>query len=275
MGMRDFSPDLAIPPEALERLRAAHSVFALTGAGVSAESGIPTFRAPGVGLWSQYRLEDFATPDAWRRNPTLVWSWYSHRRRLARRAQPNPAHLALAQLERWLAQRSALMLLATQNVDGLHQRAGSANLAELHGSLFRFRCSAEGTAVAWEDAADDDQEALARLERGELETPPPCAGCGAALRPAVVWFEEPLPVEPWLVATAVAQACDVCLVVGTSALVYPAADLPRRAQRNGAYLIEINPEALTLTEQADWAVHAPAGAALLALLRALAASAGA
>ena len=259
------SVGIEIPAEALERLRAARSVFALTGAGVSAESGIPTFRAPGVGLWSQYRLEDFATPGAWRRNPSLVWNWYSHRRWLARLAQPNPAHLALAQLER----RAPHLTLATQNVDGLHQRAGSANVIELHGSLFRFRCSVEGMAVAWEDPVDGDPEALARLERGELTPPPLCPHCGVALRPAIVWFEEPLPPEPWTVARDAARDCDVCLVIGTSALVYPAADLPREARRHGAYLIEINPEATPLTRQVDWAAQAPAGEALPALLRAL------
>ncbi len=272
--MSDEATDFAIPLEALERLCAARSVFALTGAGVSAESGIPTFRAPGTGLWSQYRLEDFATPDAWRRNSGLVWSWYSHRRRLARRAQPNPAHLALARLEQWLEARASQFLLATQNVDGLHQRAGSANVVELHGSLFRFRCTAEDVEIAWDDLEDDDPEALARLERGELIAPPPCPQCGAPLRPAVVWFEEPLPLAPWLLATATAQACAVCLVVGTSALVEPAANLPRMARRHDAYLIEINPEATSITRQTQWSAQAQAGAALPALLRALEESAG-
>lgn len=262
--MGDSSAEVGIPAEALERLRAARSVFVLTGAGVSAESGIQTFRAPGVGLWSQYRVEDVATPDAWRRNPSLVWSWYTHRRRLARLAQPNLAHLALAQLE----QRTPSFTLATQNVDGLHLRAGSANVVELHGSLFRFRCSVEGTAVAWSDPADDDSEALARLERGELTPPPPCPHCGAALRPDIVWFTEALPIGPWTVASDAARACDVCLVIGTSALVQPAAGLPRDARRHGAYLIEINTEMTPLTRQVDWVAQAPAGEALPALLRA-------
>jgi NAD-dependent deacetylase len=266
-----FDIPFDIPKEALERLRVARRVFALTGAGVSAESGIPTFRAPRTGLWSQYRIEDFATPGAWRRDRRLVWSWYSHRRRLARHTQPNPAHLALARLEH----RSARFLLATQNVDGLHQRAGSAAVVELHGSLFRFRCSAEDTPIAWEDPDDDDPEALARLERGELMEPPPCPRCGAALRPDIVWFEEALPRAPWAAAEDAATACDVCLVIGTSALVFPTANLPRLAQRHGAYLIEVNPEATSMTRQANWSAHAQAGMALPALLRALEESASA
>ncbi len=259
---------IAIPAEALTRLRLARGVFVLTGAGVSAESGVPTFRAPGTGLWSQYRIEDFATPDAWRRDPTLVWSWYTHRRRLARRAQPNRAHLALAQLEQRPAAQGSFAL-ATQNVDGLHQRAGSRTVAELHGSLARFRCSVEQTPAAWEDPEDDDDEALARLERGERLTPPPCPHCGAALRPDIVWFEEPLPPEPWRVAALAARGCDVCLVVGTSALVQPAAALPVMALMSDAYLIEINPEATSLTHLANWSAQAPAGSALPTLLRAL------
>jgi NAD-dependent deacetylase len=268
--MSDGVADLSIPQEAVDRLRAAQRVFALTGAGVSAESGIPTFRAPGTGLWSQYHVEDFATPDAWKRNPSLVWSWFTHRRRLARRAQPNPAHLALAQLE----QVSPEFLLATQNVDGLHLRAGSSRMVELHGSLFRFRCTREGKEVAWDDPEDDDTEALERLERGEMLTPPACPRCGAPLRPAVVWFEEPLPKAQWAEAAGTANACDVCLVIGTSALVHPAASLPLMAMRNDAYIIEVNPEATGLSQYADWSAQAPAGVALPALLRALAASAG-
>lgn len=261
---------IVIPQEAIERLRAARNIVALTGAGISAESGIPTFRAPGTGLWSQYRVEDFATPGAWRRNSALVWSWYSHRRRLAYRAQPNPAHLALAELER----RTPNMIVVTQNVDGLHQRAGSRTVIELHGSLFRFRCADDDTAVAWEDPNIDNAEALERLERGELEAPPVCPQCGAQVRPDIVWFEEPMPRKPWGAAANAAQACDVCLVIGTSALVYPAASLPQLAKASGAYLIEINPEATDLTRRANWSAQARAGVALPELLRALESSAG-
>src|SRR5262249_28830936 len=146
---------------------------------------------PGTGLWSQYRIEDFATPDAWRRDPKLVWGWYTHRRRLARHVQPNAGHLALKRLARAYPQ----FTIVTQNVDGLHSRAGSQDVVELHGSLYRFRCSAEGTSIAYQDPEDDDPEAMERLERGEGPQVPTCPQCGALLRPDVVWFEEPLPRE--------------------------------------------------------------------------------
>src|SRR5262245_3048809 len=151
---------LALSAEAAGRLRGARSVMVLTGAGISAESGVPTFRAPGTGLWSRYRIEDFATPDAWRRDPKLVWGWYTHRRRLARHVQPNAGHLALKRLARAYPQ----FTIVTQNVDGLHSRAGSQDVVELHGSLYRFRCSAEGTSIAYQDPEDDDPEAMERLE---------------------------------------------------------------------------------------------------------------
>src|SRR5262249_50378653 len=150
----------------------------LTGAGISAESGIPTFRAPGTGLWSQYPVEDFATPRGWRRNPRLVWGWYTHRRRLARAAAPNPGHLALARLAEYYPD----FTLITQNVDGLHERAGSREVIELHGNLTRFRCSIEQTPVQWTDSEDDDPTAMERLERGETPEVPTCPRCGSLLR---------------------------------------------------------------------------------------------
>lgn len=262
---RDEGTSIHVPAEVVARLRAARRVFALTGAGISAESGLATFRAPGSGLWSQYDPADVATPQAWARNPRLVWSWYAYRRAQARRAQPNAGHLALAQLEA----RTPEFTLATQNVDGLHARAGSQRLAELHGSLFRFRCSAEGTEVAWDDAAERELMAGNEEEREVLVDPPACPRCGALVRPDIVWFGEKLPLPPFERAARAAQECEVCLVVGTSALVYPAAALPMAALSREAYLIEINPEATTLTSYAGWAPLAAAGEALPALLRAL------
>ncbi len=265
--MHEEPAAMTIPQVAVERLRAARRVFVLTGAGVSAESGIETFRAPGTGLWSQYSPREVATPEAWARDPVKVWSWYSYRRRGAHRAQPNLGHRALAQLER----RAPPFTLATQNVDGLHQRAGSASVVELHGSLFRFRCAREGTPVAYVDPEDESPQAVERLETEEVLTQPPtCPGCGANVRPDIVWFGEPLPTEPWQVAQDAARACDVCLVVGTSALVEPAAGLPRIARRRGAYLIEINPDATALTPLAHWSARERAGVALPALLAAIA-----
>jgi NAD-dependent deacetylase len=247
-----------IPPRMLERLRAARSVAVLTGAGISAESGIPTFRAPGDGLWSRYPVEDFATPRGWRRNPPLVWGWYTHRRRLAARAEPNAGHRALAALQ----ERYPTFTLVTQNVDGLHQRAGSHGVIELHGSLFRFKCADEDTPVAWTDPEDGDHEAFARLERGELPEVPACPHCGGLLRPDVVWFEEPLPAEAFARAEAAARASDVFLVVGTSAQVYPAAALPHAARRRRALVVEVNPEVTELTPAADLSLRGPAGVVL-------------
>lgn len=247
-----------VPDGVLAQLCGARRAMALTGAGISAESGIPTFRDPGIGLWSQYSPEEFATPRGWRRNPRLVWGWYTHRRRLARAAQPNAGHLALARL----ADLYPDFTLVTQNVDGLHVRAGSRGVVELHGSLFRFRCSAEDTPVSYDDPLDDDADAMAALERGEAPDVPCCPHCGALLRPDVVWFEEPLPLEPYAAAEAAASVCDICFVVGTSALVWPAAGLPLLARQHGALLIEVNPEPTDLTRRADLSLRGPAGSIL-------------
>jgi len=263
--MTPDEPTLAIPDTILARLRAARRVMALTGAGVSAASGIPTFRAPGAGLWSQYAPSVFATPRGWARDPQLVWGWYTHRRRLALRAQPNAAHIALAALET----RYPTFTLVTQNVDGLHQRAGSQQVVELHGSLFRFRCSRDDTPVAWQDPDDDDPIAMEALERGETTPVPHCPDCGALIRPDVVWFEEALPEAAYARAEEAARDCEVCLVVGTSALVWPAAGLPLIALRRHALLIEINPEPTDLSPRADLAIRLPADMALPQLTRAL------
>ncbi|HUY76203.1 MAG TPA: NAD-dependent deacylase [Ktedonobacterales bacterium] len=259
-------PTLAIPDAMLARLRTARRALALTGAGVSAASGIPTFRAPGAGLWSQYSPSVFATPRGWARDPQLVWGWYTHRRRLALRAQPNAAHTALAALEAYYP----TFTLVTQNVDGLHQRAGSQQVVELHGSLYRFRCSRENTPVDWRNPDDNDPAALAALERGETSPVPHCPTCDALLRPDVVWFEEALPEDAYAQAEVAARDCEVCLVVGTSALVWPAAGLPLLAADNDALLIEINPEATDLTRRADLSVRMAADVALPQLVRLLA-----
>lgn len=249
---------LSLPSDVLARLRTATSVMALTGAGISAESGVPTFRAPGTGLWSQYRIEDFATPRAWKRDPRLVWGWYTHRRRLARRVQPNAGHLALARLDDFYPD----FTVVTQNVDGLHTRAGSRRVLELHGSLFGFRCTAEGIPIPYDDPDDENPEAMERLERGEGPEVPTCPQCGELLRPDIVWFEEPLPADVLWRAQAAAEQCDVCLAIGTSAQVYPAAALPQTARQRGALIIEVNPEETELTSQAHLSLRGPAGLAL-------------
>lgn len=218
-------------------------VVALTGAGASAESGVPTFRGED-GLWRRFRAEDLATPQAFERDPALVWEWYAWRRELIAACKPNPAHRILAEMERAFSR----FLLVTQNVDGLHQQAGSRRVVELHGSIWRVRCTRDGR--VFED------------RRVPLPEMPPRCECGALLRPDVVWFGEMLPHEALRQATDAAEACDVMLVAGTSALVHPAASLPWIAKRAGARLIVVNPEPTPLSDIADEVWMGPAGEAL-------------
>lgn len=240
-----------MPPELLQRLAAAKSVTVLTGAGVSAESGVPTFRDAQTGLWAKYKAEDLATPTAFRRNPRLVWEWYEWRRKLVADARPNPAHLALAKMQNLFPQ----FHLITQNVDGLHQRAGSKSVIELHGNIARTKCFNEGTIITnWQETSD---------------VPPKCPQCGGLLRPDVVWFEEPLPESEIRLATAAANSCEIFLAIGTSALVYPAASLPTTALRNGATVIEINPTPTPLTASVHFALARAAGSILPELVRAI------
>ena len=232
-------------------LRAARFVAALTGAGISAESGLATFRDAQTGLWARFDPRELATPSAFARNPKLVWDWYAWRRECVAAAQPNAGHVALAELER----RAPGFALITQNVDGLHQRAGSRKLVELHGSIARVKCSREGTIVErWHASADDV---------------PRCANCGALLRPDVVWFEEMLPAAALAAAEDAARCCNVLLVVGTSAEVYPAAALPALAKRGGAIVVEINPDTTPLSGMADYVLRGAAGVVLPALVAAV------
>lgn len=221
-------------------LRAASSVAVLTGAGVSQESGIPIFRGAD-GLWKQYRPEDLATPEAFARDPRLVWEWYDWRRSRIAAARPNPAHEALVHLEN----RCPDFALITQNVDGLHDLAGSRHIIKLHGEIWTLRCQNCG-------AEKSDR----RVPLSEL--PPRCA-CTGLLRPGVVWFGESLPPTAWQAAVKAAESCAFFLVVGTSAVVYPAAELPMLAKHHGAKLIEINSEPTTLTPLADHSFLGKAG----------------
>jgi NAD-dependent deacetylase len=211
--------------EAVSVLRDAERVCVLTGAGVSAESGVNTFRGPG-GLWEGHRVEDVATPEAFRADPELVWKFYNARRAGLRTVRPNPGHDALAALERrWSSERFTVV---TQNIDSLHREAGSENVLELHGNLRRVRCTG---CLKIEDRG---LEPLADM--------PACSSCGALLRPDVVWFHEMLPEGIWRLAAAALAKCGCLLVVGTSALVYPAAGLIEGAQQLDKPVIEVNPE---------------------------------
>jgi NAD-dependent deacetylase len=228
--------------EAAALLQAATNVAVLTGAGVSAESGLATFRGPD-GLWEGQRVEDVATPFAFRRNPEMVWRFYNARRANLLAARPNPGHFALAALEERLA-RGAFTLL-TQNVDGLHRAAGSRRILELHGSLRRVRCT------GCDRVSDRGFEAL--------DDVPHCESCGALLRPDVVWFHEPLPQDIWAEAENAAGNCQCFLVIGTSAVVYPAAGLIGFARASGAAVIEINREATDASRLANVGLYGPSG----------------
>ena len=228
-------------------MESACSVAVLTGAGISAESGIPTFRG-AAGLWRQYRPEDLATPEAFARDPKLVWEWYDWRRGLIAKAQPNAAHCALTRLER----RVSDFTLITQNVDGLHDRAGSRNILKVHGDIWTVRCSACGK------------------ERQDLrpsipDLPLRCA-CGALERPGVVWFGEPLPAEVWQRAETAAREAALFLVIGTAAVVYPAAGLANLAKSAGAKVVEINVAETPLSTFVDASLRGPAAEILPQLL---------
>ena len=230
-----------------ELLCGARRVVALTGAGISAESGVPTFRSAG-GLWESAAIEELATPEGFARDPARVWRWYDGRRRQIADCAPNAAHVALARYER----EHPDFTLITQNVDGLHRAAGSARILTLHGDIFRVRCMREGT------AREDRRVPLP-------EIPPRCA-CGALLRPDVVWFGELLPAEALDGALRASRRAEVFLSIGTSALVQPAASLPGEARSLGAYLVEINTEETALTPEADEVIRGPAASILPALL---------
>ncbi|KAA9392976.1 NAD-dependent deacylase [Kocuria coralli] len=246
----------AIDPVVLELARSAKNVSVLSGAGISAESGVPTFRAPETGLWARYSPQELATPEAWEENPDLVWSWYIQRARMVRGVQPNAGHAALA---RWAAY--ANVSISTQNIDDLHERAGSKVLAHLHGSLFEFCCEACGRpADRWQvgdlrldSPVDDDPQPA---------PPPECLECDSRIRPRVVWFGESLPMDAFAAAEQAMADSDLVLVVGTSGIVQPAASLPLTALGLGIPVVEINPEPTDFSAYADYTVRLPSGTAL-------------
>ncbi len=241
---------VGLPPNLISALRSSSQTVVLTGSGISAESGVPTFREAQTGLWERFDPQELATPEAFEHDPGLVWDWYAWRRKLIAQASPNPGHLAIAEMQ----DLDQNLIVVTQNVDGLHQRAGSRDVIELHGNILRTKCSVEGVEVE---------------EFDESASPPVCPSCGAPLRPDVVWFGEMLPPGALDVASEAARAADLFFSVGTSSLVYPAAALPYEALESGATLVEINPEETPLTPHADHALRGPAGDVLLRLIREL------
>ncbi len=239
----------AIPAGLLTALRQARHLAVLTGAGISAESGLATFREAQTGLWAQFRPEELATPEAFARNPRLVWDWYAWRREQAAKAEPNAGHRALVTI----AQKVPQLTLITQNVDGLHERAGSREVIELHGNIARMKCSVDGGLVTTWTETD--------------QLPPPCPRCGGLLRPDVVWFGEMLPAQALQAAIHAAETCDVFLSIGTSGVVEPAASLPRIAQRRGATVAYINLDVTPAVTDRRYAINGKAGEILPALLQ--------
>lgn len=235
----------------LEILANAKDVAMLTGAGVSAESGIKTFRDPD-GLWSKFKPQELASVNGFLSNPELVWGWYQERRRVIAESAPNPGHFAIAKMEKLFDN----FTLITQNVDRLHQTAGSKNILELHGNIIENHCQ----------KCNEPFEDEINLDSGDL---PRCKKCGGMIRPSVVWFGEMLPYDAISGGETAAQNCDVFFSVGTSAEVYPAANLPIIAKQNGAFLIEVNPGKTVLTPYTDLHIDEPSGIGLPALLNEL------
>lgn len=236
----------------LSKLRAAESVSVLTGAGVSAESGVPTFRGDD-GLWKKFKPEELANFDAFIRNPELIWEWYKHRKQIVASIQPNPGHYALVELEKRYKRFSVI----TQNIDNLHQRAGSKTVYELHGNIERNYCIS-------------CKREFSNQEIFQKNNIPRCDICNGLIRPDVVWFGELLPVDVWEVAEETANHAEIFFSIGTSAIVYPAASLPTVAKRSGAYLVEINTEPTPLTDIADEFLAGKSGEILPRLVQVLA-----
>ena len=241
----DFSPAL------LHSLRISNRLAVLTGAGASQESGLRTFRDSQTGLWAQYKPEDLASPQAFARDPKLIWDWYAWRREAVKSVRPNRGHYALAEIEK----RISTFTLITQNVDGLHRMAGNQNVLELHGNIQRVRCSECHTySETWED---------------DSESVPRCVVCGGLLRPDVVWFGEALPRQQLEAAVEAARTCEVFFSIGTSGVVQPAASLAFAAHNRGAVVVEINAEATPLTPKVDYFLQGKSGEILPDLVNAV------
>jgi len=238
------------PPDLLALLRGTTILAALTGAGVSQESGLRTFRDAQSGLWAQYKPEELASPQAFARDPKLIWDWYAWRREAVKGVRPNAGHYALVEIEKLIPQ----FTLITQNVDGLHRMAGNQNVFELHGNIQRVRCS---ECYAFAETWGDDTEFV-----------PQCSVCGGLLRPDVVWFGEALPRDQLEASVEAARTCDIFFSIGTSGVVQPAASLAHAARNRGATVVEINAEATPLTPKADYFLQGKSGEILPELVKA-------
>ena len=242
---------MLISTDLIRLLQTANRVAVLTGAGVSQESGLRTFRDAQTGLWAQYKPTDLASPDAFARDPKLVWDWYAWRREAVKAVRPNRGHYALAEIEKRVPQ----FTLITQNVDGLHRMAGNRNVLELHGNIQRVRCA---DCYTFTDEWGDDTAEVPR-----------CAICGGLLRPDVVWFGEALPRDQLEAAVEAARTCEVFFSIGTSGVVQPAASLAFAAHNRGAIVVEINTEPTPLTPKVNYALHGKSGEILPELVQAV------
>jgi NAD-dependent deacetylase len=236
--------EMTIPNSLIEKLKSAKSILFFTGAGISAESGIETFRGKG-GLWNKMSAEELASFDGFMKNPNLVWEWYQYRRKIVRETKPNAGHKTIAEFEKHFAE----VTVVTQNVDNLHKRAGSNNILEVHGNIERNFCMDCKTFYGLEDFMETNE-------------PPKCEKCGGMIRPDVVWFGEMLPQDVFAEAERKAREADICFIVGTSALVYPAAYIPISAKEAGATLVEIDIEPTNISNQVDYSIYGKSGEVL-------------
>ena len=234
--------------EFIKTLKSSNKILVFTGAGMSAESGIATFRGKD-GLWNKLKPEELANFNAFMKNPDMVWEWYQYRRKIIENTDPNPGHYAIAEMEKYYE-----INVVTQNVDNLHARAGSTNIDELHGSIMRNFCMNCGTFY---------NDLKVELEKHV----PKCEKCGGLIRPDVVWFGENLRGNAFPNGERKAKECDICFVIGTTAIVYPAAYIPMTAKQYGAYLVEINIESTDLSYQADYSIFGKAGEILPEILQ--------
>jgi NAD-dependent deacetylase len=241
---------MVIDQRLIEQLRAVHRIVVLTGAGVSQESGLRTFRDGQTGLWAQYKPHELASPEAFRSDPKLIWDWYAWRREAVKAVRPNLGHYALVEMEKHVPE----FTLVTQNVDGLHRMAGSQNVLELHGNIQRVRCA---DCYTFTEAWGDDSESV-----------PCCQVCGGLLRPDVVWFGETLPLDQLEAAVVASRSCEVFFSIGTSGVVQPAASLGFAAHNRGAVVVEINAEPTPLTPKANFVMHGRSGEILPQLVAA-------